>query len=102
VLFWHGQGALHGRARAKLALEIGQGGHRGASGEVTAREMDDGALPQFGTLGGHGNALGKRGVVEWCLCKVGSGERASRDGVHPLGVGVSVGGQKQGRGRGFW
>jgi hypothetical protein len=69
---------------------------------VTAQEMDGGALPQFGALGGHGDALGEHGVVEWCLYKVGSGERASRDGVHPLGVGVRVGGRKQRRGRGFW
>jgi hypothetical protein len=101
VSVWHGRGALHGRARAKLARGIGQGGHRGASGEVTAREMDGGALPRFGALGGHGDALGERGVVEWCLCEVGSGERASKDGIHPLGVGVGIGGRKQRRGRGF-
>jgi hypothetical protein len=69
---------------------------------VTARSMVGGALPRSGALGGHGGALGEHGVDEGCLCEVGSGKRASRDGVHPLGVGVGIGGQKQRRGRGFW
>jgi hypothetical protein len=77
-------------------------GQDGASSEVMAQEMDGGALPRFGALGGHGNVLGERGVVAWCRCEVGLDERASRDGVHPLGVGVGVGGQKQRRGREFW
>jgi hypothetical protein len=99
---WHGRGALHSRAWAKLARGIGQGCRRRAGGKVTAREMDGGALPRFGALGGHGDALGECGVVEWCLCEVGSVKRASRDDVHSLGVGIGVGGQKQRRGRGFW
>jgi hypothetical protein len=70
---WHGRGALHGRAQAKLARGIDQGGCRRPGGEVTAREMDSGALPRFGALGGHGGGLGERGVVEECLCEVGSG-----------------------------
>jgi hypothetical protein len=100
----HGLGwaSVHGHARAELARGIGPLGQGEAGGKVTAQEMDGGALPRFGALGGHGDVLGERGVVAWCLYEVGSDERASRDGVHPLGVGVGVGGRKQRRGREFW
>jgi hypothetical protein len=49
---WHGQGALHGRARAELARGIGPGGRGESGGEVTARAVVGGTLP---TLGAHGD-----------------------------------------------
>jgi hypothetical protein len=52
---WHGWAEVHGHARAKLARGIDLVGQDGAGDEVTAREVDGGALPRFGVLGGHGD-----------------------------------------------
>jgi hypothetical protein len=68
---WHGWAAVHGHARAKLARGIDLLGQDGASGKVMAREVDGGALPRFGVLGGHGNIQGWRGVAGMVLCNVG-------------------------------
>jgi hypothetical protein len=68
---WHGWAVVHGHARAKLAWGIDLVGQDGAGGEVTAREVDYGALPRFGVLGGHGDVQGRRGVARTVLCDVG-------------------------------
>jgi hypothetical protein len=95
---WHGRGAVHGRARAKLAQGIGPGGRRGAGGVVTARGMLGAMLSMLGAHGGRGGILGERGVARLRRCEVGSSEGISRDGVHPLGVGDGGGGRREGRG----
>jgi hypothetical protein len=90
---------MHGRSQAKLARGIDLLGRGGPGGEVMARSMVGGALPRLGALGGHGDALGKRGVDELRRCKVGSSEGASRSGDHPLGVGLV---EQKGEREGFW
>jgi hypothetical protein len=73
ALVWLGQGALHGGARASLVWGIVPLGQGRSGGEVMAQELNGGALPRSGALGGHGGVLGVRGLVEGCLCDVGSG-----------------------------
>jgi hypothetical protein len=94
-----GRGGVHGHARAELARGIGPFGRGWSGGEVTARSVVGGALPLLGAHGGHGDALGERGVDERCLCEVGSGEGASRSGDRPLGVGLV---EQKGEREGFW
>jgi hypothetical protein len=95
----HGWAAVHGHARAELARGIGPSGQGEAGGEVTAQSVVGGALPRSSALGGHGDALGERGVDEWCLCEVGSGQGSSRSGDRPLGVGLV---EQKGEREGFW
>jgi hypothetical protein len=83
---WHGQGALHGRARAELAWGIDPGGRRRAGGKVTARGMVGAVLSVLGAHGYRGSVLGERGVAGLHRCRVGSSKGASRDGASPLGV----------------
>jgi hypothetical protein len=85
---WHGRGGVHGRSQAGLPRGIGPRVQCGTGSEVTAWGVVGGALPQLGAPGGHGDALGERGVDERCLCEVGSGEGSSRSGDRPLGVGL--------------
>jgi hypothetical protein len=58
ALVRHGQGGVHGEARAGLARGIGRRGRHGAGGEVTVQGVVGGALPSIGILGGHGDVLG--------------------------------------------
>jgi hypothetical protein len=69
---------------------------------VTAQGVVSGVLSELGAHGGRGGVLGGRGVAGSSHCEVGASEGVRRDGVHPLGVGVGVGGRRQRRGRGFW
>jgi hypothetical protein len=93
---WHGRGATHGRARAKMARGIGPRSRRGAGGEVTARGKVGAVLSVLGTHGGHGGILGERGVAGLHRYGVGLGEGVSRDGVSPLEVGTGGGGRREG------
>jgi hypothetical protein len=93
---WHGRGATHGRARAKMARGIGPGGRRGAGGKVTSRGKVGVVLSVLGAHGSHGGVLGERGVAGLHRCGVGSGEGVSRDGISPLGVGAGGGGRREG------
>jgi hypothetical protein len=70
---WHSRGAMHGRARAKMARGTSPGGRRGAGSEVTARETVGVVLSVLGVHGGHGGVLGERGVAGLHRCGVGSG-----------------------------
>jgi hypothetical protein len=96
---WHGRGGVHDRSRAGLPRGIGPRVQCETGGEVTAQGVVGGALPRSGALGGRGDALGKRGVGEWCLCEVVSGEGSSRSGDRPLGVGLVM---QKGEREGFW
>jgi hypothetical protein len=95
---WHGRGALHDRAREKMARGIGPGGRRGAGGEVTAREMVGAMLSVLGIHGSNGGILGERGVAGLRRCGVGSCEGVGRNSASPLGIGNGGGGRREGRG----
>jgi hypothetical protein len=97
AMLGHGQGTLHGRAQADLDRGIDPVGRGGSGGEVTTREEVGATLSQLGVHGGHGDALGKHGVDERRICEVGLSKRVSRDGDHPLGVGVGGGDRAEGR-----
>jgi hypothetical protein len=69
---------------------------------VIAQGVVGGMLSELGAHGGRGGVLGGRGVAGSSHYEVGASEGVRRDGVHPLGVGVGIGGRRQRRGRGFW
>jgi hypothetical protein len=62
---------------------------------VTAQGVVCGVLSELGAHGGRGGVLGGCGVAGSSHCEVGASEGVCRDGIHPLGVGVGVGGRKQ-------
>jgi hypothetical protein len=85
---WHGWGVVHDGSGAWASRGIGRWGKGKVDGEVMAREGISGVLTKHGIHGGHGDALGERGVTELRRCGVGSSEESSRSGDRPLGVGL--------------
>jgi hypothetical protein len=69
---WHGRGVVYGGSEVAASRGIGRGRAGELDGEVTGREVVGGALPRSGTLGGHGDCPGRRGVAGSGLCSVGS------------------------------
>jgi hypothetical protein len=65
---------------------------------VTSQGVVGGVLSELGVHGAHGGIMGGRGVAGSSHCEVGASEGVRRDGVHPLGVGDSVGGRSKGEG----
>jgi hypothetical protein len=99
TLVWHGRGMVYDGSGARASRGIGRWGDGEVGGEVMARGGISGVLTKRGIHGGHGDALGERGVDEWCLCEVGLGEESSRSGDRPLGVGLV---EQKGEGEGSW
>jgi hypothetical protein len=96
----HGQGGVHGEARAVPARRIGHRGRHGAGGEVTVQGWSVALCPRSGVLGGHGDVLGGVGWLGQVSARWGQA-RGQQDGVHPLGVGGGIGrGSRRERGRG--
>jgi hypothetical protein len=95
----HGQGGVHGEARAGLAQGIGRRGRHGAGGEVTGQGVVGGALPRSSILGGHGHVLGRAWGGRTMSLRGGVGLGGQQDGVHPLGVSLV---EQKGEREGFW